>query len=428
MPVVVLVVAAGAAWESAAMRALTETPGVVVLKRCVDVADLLAAASAGQADVAVLGLDAPGLDLAATDHLRRHGVRPVAIVPAGPDEAGRLRASRVGIPWLVAEDRLGALGEAVTASPEPVEETRPRGEEALPPLEEPDPSGPAGRVVAVWGPAGAPGRTTLAVALAAELARRRLMTVLVDADPYAASVAQALGVLDEVSGLLSAARLAAAGQLADRFSSVRRGLDAHLSVVTGLPRADRWSEVRAGAVEHLLEVAREHGHVVVDTGFSLEEDPAADLGPRPGRNQLTLGSLEVADEVVVVGGADPVGLSRLARGLVELRELGMAGAPHVVVNRMRPSLGWSEKDVSAMVAGFTRTASLHFLPEDRVTADRALVTGRTLTEVGDSPLARAVAGVADALVGPVGPPGAEPRRTSRGRGAARLARQAAKSR
>ena len=41
---------------------------------------------------------------------------------------------------------------------------------------------------------------------------------------------------------------------------------------------------------------------------------------RPGRNQLTLGAVDVADEVLVVGTPDPVGLSRLARGLVDLRE------------------------------------------------------------------------------------------------------------
>ena len=75
--------------------------------------------------------------------------------------------------------------------------------------------------------------------------------------------------------------------------------------------------MRAGVVEHLLEVARTHGHVVVDTGFSLEDDPAGDLAASPARNQLTLGALATADEIVVVGSADPVGLTRLARGLVD---------------------------------------------------------------------------------------------------------------
>jgi MinD-like ATPase involved in chromosome partitioning or flagellar assembly len=219
-------------------------------------------------------------------------------------------------------------------------------------------------VVVIWGPAGAPGRTTVAVGLAAELARRH-RTILVDLDPYGGAVAQQLGMLDEVSGLLAAVRLAGSGALEAGFGSVQRAVGAHLTVVTGLPRPDRWVEVRSGTVEHLLEVAAAHGDVVVDTGFALESDPVAEFGSRPPRNQATLAALAQADEVLVVGSADPVGLARLARGLVDLREV-VAGAPvRVVINRMRPSLGWSEKDVAGMVEGFARPVGLHFLPEDR---------------------------------------------------------------
>ena len=170
--------------------------------------------------------------------------------------------------------------------------------------------------------------------------------MLVDADPYGGAVAQQLGILDEVSGLLSAARLAAAGQLDERFASVQRASAPTSAWSPGCRAPTGGSRSRPAPVEHLLEVAREHGQVVVDTGFSLEDDPAPDFGSRPARNQMTLGALDVADEVVVVGAADPVGLSRLARGLVELRDL-TAGAPvRVVVNRMRPTLGWSEKDIA----------------------------------------------------------------------------------
>ena len=399
--IVVLIAAAGAAWEPRAVQLLGEHPGIVVLKRCVDVDDLLAAASAGQAGVAVLGLDAPGLDLTATEHLRRHGVRAVAVVPTGASpEAARLRASRIGLPLLVDEADLDALPGAVTEAAEPAPDAAALTDEPdSTPSTEPDTSAgtTAGRVIAVWGPGGAPGRTILAAGVSAELARRGLRTLLVDADPYGGAVAQQLGVLDEVSGLLAAARLAASGQLAERFASVQRGIGSHLSVVTGLPRPDRWTEIRAGALEHTLETAREHGQVVVDTGFSLEEDPGSELGSRPGRNRMTLAALEVADEVVVVGNADPVGLSRLARGLVELRDLTGPAPLRVVVNRMRPTLGWSEKDIAGMVEGFARVSGIHFLPDDRGTVDRALVAGRTLTELGDSPLGRAVAGLVDAL-------------------------------
>jgi MinD-like ATPase involved in chromosome partitioning or flagellar assembly len=386
--------ASGAAWEQPAFGSLTARPGVVVLKRCVDVDDLMAAATSGQADVAVVALDAPGLDPGAVAHLRRHGVRPIAVVADPDDPATLARAGHVDIGALVGEGELGTLADVV-ATVEDVAATD-GGDEAPAPTPRHDPQGH--RVVAVWGPAGAPGRTTVSTTLAAELARRGRPAVLVDGDPYGGSVAQQLGILDEVSGLLSAARLAGGGSLGERFPSTCRRVGDHLSVVTGLPRPDRWVEVRGAAFEQLLTAAADHGHVVVDTGFGLEEDGGSDFGARPARNTMTLTALDLADEVVVVGSADPVGLSRLARGLVELRER-LGGAPvRVVVNRMRPSLGWSEKEIAGMVEGFARISGLHFLPEDQASLDRALVSGRSLAEWPESSLAAALARVLDAVV------------------------------
>lgn len=388
--VVVLVLAAGADWESPVLTRLADRGEVVVLKRCVDVPDLLATAASGQAEVAVVAIDAPGLDRSAIDHLRGQGVRPVAVLPSGPElDAAALRASRIGVRALVGDHELDALPDLVAVGPEP-EVTHARVVDA-----EPAPARAPGRVVAVWGPAGAPGRTTLAVGLAGVLGRDR-RTILVDADPWGGAVAQQLGIVDEVSGMLAATRLVATGHLPERFGGVQRSLNHRLSVVTGLPRADRWVEVRSGVVDHLLDIARSHGHVVVDTGFSLERDPAAD-GGRAGRNSMTLESLEAADEVVVVGNADPVGLARLARGLVELREATGRSDVRVVVNRMRPTLGWADHDIAGMLGGLARIVGLHFLPDDRAAVDRALVAGRSLAEAGDSAIGRALDGVAAAI-------------------------------
>jgi len=410
--VVVLIVAAGASWEPSVLTLLDKHPSIVVLKRCVDVDELLASAASGQADVAVVGIDAPGLDTHVVDQLRHHGLRPVVIVPGGPGEdSARLRAVRAGLSRVVAADDLDALPEVITAPDAPGDTvpsaqrrpeayaadraTAPSGPE--PPT--PDAPGPTGRVIAVWGAAGAPGRTTVAAAIAAELARRRLPALLVDADPYGGSVAQQLGILDAVSGLLQAARFSAAGELDTKIVSAIRMLGPKLGVVTGLPRSDRWTELRTGLLDDLAQAGRRGGHVVLDTGFSIEEDTAAELTGRPGRNQLTLDALDVADEIVVVGTADPVGLTRLARGLVELRERGTASPVRVVVNRMRGSLRWTERDVAGMVAGIARPVGLHFLPEDRATVDKALVAGRSLVETAsDGALPRAVVGLVDALV------------------------------
>ena len=393
--IVTLLVSTGAAWESRALAALTEHPGVVVLKRCVDVDDLLATASAGQAQVAVLGAELSGLDGPVVDQLQQYGVRAVVVAP--DDDVARARAHRIGIDAVVAADRIDELPDAVIRDPGPALSAAP----TIAPVASSTASAPpAGRVIAVWGPGGAPGRTTLATALAAELARRRLTTVLLDADPYGGAVAQQLGVLDEVSGLLSAARLVAGGSIDERFATVQRRLSDHLLVITGLPRPDRWVEVRPGALAAIVERARAGAQVVIDTGFSLEQDPVADVGVRPERNGLTVEALEAAEEILLVGSADPVGLARLARAVAEAHELLPAPVLRVVVNRMRPTLGWRESDVVAMLAGFGHNVGVHFLPDDQPAVDRALVAGRTLVESGESPLTRAVAGLVDAMARP----------------------------
>lgn len=382
----VLLAAGGEAWEAAALRTLA-LDGVVVVKRCVDLADLLASAATGQAGVAVVAGELTGLDADAVMQLLRHDVRCVAV---GGD-AGLL--DRIGVVTSLSVADLTALSEAARAAgardlvidPDPL--PGPLGE-----------AGPRpGRVVAVHGPGGAPGRTTLAIGLATEHARRGEPSILVDADPYGGVVGQHLGVLDEVSGLLAAARLVNAGGLdAASFARCRRRVADRCEVLTGLPRPDRWVEVRAGVLEAVLERGADVADVVVDTGFSLEEADSSEAGRGRSRNQLTLDAVSMADLVVVVGSAEPVGLARLARTLVELRDVSSAPLL-VVVNRMRDSLGWSRRDILGMVEGYVRPAGVHFLPDDRVVADRAMVAGRSPVELGDSVLARAFAEVHDAV-------------------------------
>ena len=116
------------------------------------------------------------------------------------------------------------------------------------------------------------------------------------------------------------------------------------------------------------------------------------------------------DFEAVVGAADG---SYAAIAAVTLAEGPSAtAAVRVVVNRHRPSLGWSERDIAGMVEGFARTTGLHFLPDDRVAVDRALVAGRTLAESGDSALLRGLSTLATGLV-PESAPAASTRRVRR---------------
>jgi MinD-like ATPase involved in chromosome partitioning or flagellar assembly len=404
----VLVLAGGASWEAPVLGALGDA-GIVVARRCVDVPDLMAAASASGADVAVVAGELPLLDAEAVLHLLRYDVRTLAVTPdrAMADRLTRLGVVEVTTPGVsdVVDAVLRVASRDLVADPGPA--PWPAGRHL-------DAAG-RGRVVAVWGPAGAPGRTTVAVNLAAELAVAGRPVILVDADPYGGAVAQHLGILDETSGLLSVARMANLGTLDEPglARSCRRVGDL-LGVLTGLPRADRRVEVRPGVLDTVLETGAAVGEVVVDCGFGLE-DP--DLPS--SRDRISLDVLAAADEIVVVGAAEPTGLSRLARGLVELRDVAGAVPVRVVVNRMRPTLGWRERDIVGMVEGYARPVGVHFLPEDRTTLDRALVTGRSLTELGDSRLRAALAEVVAAMYPPAGATARTSATGRRSRGASR---------
>lgn len=399
-PVPVLVAAAGSAWEAGAIERFERDGAVTLARRCVDLTDLLATAGAGLGSVSVVSVSLPGLDADSVSSLRRMGVE--AVLVAAPDELrdGDVeRMRRLGIAHLLVSTEIDSLVEVVLTADGEGRHDLP-GDTDEDPRPEETPLG--GRRLVVWGPAGAPGRTTVAVGLAGEIAAAGEQCLLLDVDAYGGAVAQHLGVLDEVSGLLAAARAANAGQLDEaRLTDLARQVGHRLRVLTGLPRPDRWSEVRASAFEELLEqAARVSTYTILDVGFSLEGEPPDPFGATaPQRNLMTLAALTAADEVIVVGAADPVGLARLARGLVELRDVVPGVRPRVVVNRTRPSLGWSDREIRGMVEGFVTPVDVHFLPDDRTAADRALMAGQSLVESGESALRTAMAELAAAVLG-----------------------------
>jgi Flp pilus assembly CpaE family ATPase len=242
-----------------------------------------------------------------------------------------------------------------------------------------------GSVIAVWGPTGAPGRTTVAITLADELARLGRATLLVDADVYGGTVAAELGLLDESPGLAAACRLAAGTKLSGgALAGLCWQLSAELRVLTGIPIAARWTELRAAAMAPVLAAARQLADVtVVDCGFCLETDEELSFDSlAPRRNGATLAVLDDADEVLVIGAADPVGMQRLVRGLSELRDAEVAATSQVVLNKVRR--GVVPGDVRAELVGalelFSGVTPLALLPYDRESLDAALATGRSLRE------------------------------------------------
>lgn len=436
MTVPVLTAVTDAVWEADLVSAFERQDfGVVVIRRCVDLADLLAAAAAGTARAVILSADLRRLDRDALARLATAGVAVIGLVAQGgatgvSDEAER-RLRQLGVRHVLAADAGPALisAEVTTAiadgvatgglDPLRVGYAEPRA--ALPDV-------PAlslvpaddvevvervdGRLVAVWGPTGAPGRTTAAVVLATEAARLGCPSLLADADCYGGVIAQVLGLLDESPGLAAAVRQANAGNLDLRtLASLARVVGPNLRVLTGIARAQRWPELRPSGLVAAYAVVRQLAALtVVDCGFGLEQDEELSYDTTaPRRNGSTLATLADADHVVAVGSADPVGLQRLVRGLAELSEVLPQCRPQVVVNRVRkgPINGDPAHEIQRALTRYAGVDDVIFVPYDRVSLDKAIAGGHTLGEIAPGspvrhallPLARKYAGVSSARSG-----------------------------
>jgi|SRR5579875_2321880 len=426
MKLPVLSVADGAAWEERLVAALARGPhGVEIARRCVDVVDLLAVAASGQGRAALLAPSLRRFDADAVDRLAAAGVVPVAVVPRG-DTAAESRMRALGVEHVVTDDAdagvvAAVVAEAVRAAAEPNGATQ-RAQRAfgdpsmaahvsvpLPPGAgapvSPEEPAARGSVFAVWGPTGAPGRTTLAVTLADEIARLGQRALLVDADVYGGTVAAVLGLLDESPGIAAACRQASAQRLdANALAGLCWQLGPRLRVLTGIPIASRWPELRPAAVSAVLAAARTLAdYTVIDAGFCLETDEELSFDTMaPRRNGATLAALDEADVVLAVGAADPIGMQRLVRGLSELRDAEIAAQVRVVLNRVRPGAvpGNPDVELRAALERFSGHRPAALLPADYRALDVALANGRLLSESSPaSPLRRAVIELAAELTG-----------------------------
>jgi Mrp family chromosome partitioning ATPase len=393
---------------------------VTVVRRCSELAELIAACQSGLAVAAVVAEGCEELTTMLVDRLGAVGVSIIALTD-DPSEAKRLYSIGAvpAVTGIEAADLAAKISEAVgresrqssSASARDTGFADPAADLLLMPVTEPvDEKTPAGegQVIAVWGPIGAPGRTVLAVNIAAELAADGKSVVLVDADSYGASVSAVLGLLDESAGLAQACRLADQGLLdVEALKSVAVPVftkGGNFRVLTGTTRADRWTELRAGAISMVLEAARQLAdHVVVDTGFCLESDEELSFDTlAPRRNAATLRSLEMADVVFAVGAADAIGVPRLVRGLAELESAVPDVSPRVVLNKVkRSAVGHSPKQQlnDAWDRYGPGVGVDAYLPDDSVACDAALLSGSVLLEIApDSPLRRAIAALVCAPV------------------------------
>ncbi|MDJ0321489.1 P-loop NTPase [Pseudarthrobacter sp. PS3-L1] len=386
---------------------------ITVVRRCSELTELIAACQSGLARAAVIADGTNDLTASLAERLFASGAAVVALTDDGA-EAERLESFGVVVVGMTLES--AALAECIfdavatfrlhyktSWSGSGLSHTSvfPSAQEAR--ASEGPPQGmdgassgladggsPACEVIAVWGPTGAPGRTLLAVNLASELASTGQKVLLIDSDTYGASVAAVLGLTDESAGIAQACRLADQG-LFDASALQKTCVDiglgpGTLSVLTGITRPDRWPELRPVALGIIVGCARqEFDALVVDAGFCLETDEELSFdSAAPRRNAATLRILELADTIFAVGGADPLGVPRLVRGLSELRARLPGAKIQVVLNRVRVSVVGRDpkrqiQDAWLRYGPQDRIAA--FLPSDTQATDDALKRGSLLLEI-----------------------------------------------
>ncbi|MET0829243.1 MAG: P-loop NTPase [Microbacterium sp.] len=365
------------------------------------------------ADVVVLETSRSTLSAAVVALCDRRAVRIVPLSAASSDE--RVAAAFGLEPPMPLEVEAWQLAERLTASPAMRAASVTAAEPDTAAVRKP-------RLIAVWGPAGSPGRSTIAIELAVELARGGRHVGLVDADSHAPSIALALGLADEAPGFAAACRQSEFGGLDGReLTRISAPIGSSgVDVLTGLNRPSRWPELSRSRVTAALGACREWAdYTVVDVAASLERDEeiVSDLeGPR--RNAATIAALRSADLVVAVAAADPLGIARFLRAYPELRATIGATPVAVVANRLRPgALGIDARgQVRRTLDRFGGVADVWFVPTDPRAADAALLAARPIAAVAPrSPITLGLRRFAGEAVAPVADARRGSRRRSRGR-------------
>ncbi len=334
--------------------------GIGVAGRCLDGPSLLERAGEPGVDAV---LAAPGLHRLTDEILTSLSERriPVVLLAGASDDVARLsRLSRLGrvvpaasSPAVVA----AALREArARGAPVPAgrDAPRPAGETSRVPAVPERGGGRGGRLLAVASGKGAPGATTIAVALAALFSERAPDVVLLDADLRGGNVAPALD-LDPRRGLVGVA-----APDADIASELQAGPG--FSVLAGIERPELAAALREETPARAAAALRERsGTVVVDLGVSVPP-----------------GLLRPDDELLLVSGADLVSIWNARIALPGLR--GRAGGARIraAVNRREGRDHYGRREVERAlgipVAGVVR--------EERETARRAVALQLPLPAVG----------------------------------------------
>jgi MinD-like ATPase involved in chromosome partitioning or flagellar assembly len=181
------------------------------------------------------------------------------------------------------------------------------------------------RVIAIWGPAGSTGKSTIALNLAYELSNLGKQVLLIDADTYNPSLTQLHGITEPTPGIPAIARLIRQGRFdltqLDRLSITIKHRRTRYKLIPGLPTTTRWPEVTPDSINQLLTQAKsEYDVIVIDLASPLEPNLSCPESSTT-RNSITRSCIETADQLLVILKQSPNSIHRYLQNFAELNEL-----------------------------------------------------------------------------------------------------------
>ena len=370
--------------DEADLIAAVTSAGCTVIRRCLEAVDLLAAAEVEPQAQIVVDIAVPrlGVEIVASIQERAIG-RVIGLVDGDP---GSSQARAWGIDRIVdmrstdaTESLIGSLHDGQTSAQTSAQTTRKAAASQHATLERRQ----RGSIVAVTGPPGAPGRSTVALGLAEAWANSGDRVCVIDADTCAPALAYHVGITENISGLLVAARYADQGALDARaLGSACRQLTDRLWILTGIGSPERWPGATPAVLDRIWATCAEHfDKVVIDAGTLLDTAPIDDpFAARHERDGATISALRASDSTVVVCRPDPIGIVRLIHQLPLIAEHAREADLRVLVNRQSGSGRKAGSQVAEALLEAGITIPIQTLREDSSVAT-CVARGALLGEV-----------------------------------------------
>lgn len=378
--------------ERRLLPVLSDAGAVAVVERCLAADQLLACVHRGGVDAVLAAHDLHRLGAAALAELRQTRVPLVLLAPAVDDERWRSLAAVVLPTGADAATVRRGLEAAVRGDVRPAATTPTPAERRNGPAAKPRaPGQEALAVLAVASGHGSPGRTTVAVSLAASLGSVA-STVLVDLDTSGPGVAACLDA-DPTRNLYLIAHRAptTAGEWDQAIARETQSLGSrsrHAVVLCGVPSVEMRTALARPFLERLIgELRQRYRYVVLDVGAELL---GADVA-------LHRAALALADQVLLVATPDLAALhqARVALGLFQAQ----LGVPPervaLVLNRHDRRFHWGRDEVGWHL----RAPVAAVVPHDYRAAQRALAAQRPLVYERRSRAGRALVQLAGRIHG-----------------------------